>query len=159
MKKRVIAACTGLLVVAGIIGVVWWNGFRSPCALADAPAIDVTVRAEKSGHPDVADTAADVDTLVRVYGQRLRARDVNGLAELSGPAYRNPGPVAEKYVRELGAAAAGHVEVTVLESAVPSFDPVRLTYEKTGERQEPMLVEDDGHRWIGLGDGDPAAGR
>jgi hypothetical protein len=158
-KKRTIAACAGLLVTAGAVGVVWWNRLRPPYELADAPAIDVTVQAEKSDYPDVAETAADVDTLVRVYVQRLRARDVNGLTELSGPAYRAPEPVAEKYVRELGAAAAGHVEVTVLESAVPYFNPVRLTYERTGERQELLLVKDDGHWWIGLGDGDPAAGR
>ncbi|WP_328399216.1 hypothetical protein OHS70_20350 [Streptomyces sp. NBC_00390] len=89
--------------------------------------------------------------------QRLKARDANGLAELSGPAYHEPGPMAGTYVREYGEAADGHVEVTVPDSAVPYFNPVRLTYEKTGQRQELMLVKDGGHRRIGLGDGDPAA--
>lgn len=56
-------------------------------------------------------------------------------------------------------AAGGHVEVTVLEGAVDYFNPVTVTYEKTGQRQELLLVKDDGHWWIGLGDGDPAAGK
>ncbi|MET9905145.1 hypothetical protein [Streptomyces sp. NPDC006446] len=36
--------------------------------------------------------------------------------------------------------------------------PVTVTYERTDQRQELLLVKDDGRWWIGLGDGDPAAG-
>ncbi|MFE2534613.1 hypothetical protein [Streptomyces sp. NPDC059371] len=157
MKRLTISFGSGLLVV-GITAAVWWNGFREPYAMADAPRVDVTVRAEKSTYPDVQETAEDVDTVVRVYVQRLKAGDAKGIAELAGPAYRRPGPAAAKYVREYGQAAGGPVEVTVREGVVSYFNPVTVTYKDTGQRQELLLVKDDGHWWIGLGDGDPAAG-
>ncbi|MEU0392128.1 hypothetical protein ABZ208_04970 [Streptomyces sp. NPDC006208] len=113
MKKRVIAVCGGLLVVTGVATAAWWSWFRPPCSLADSPTVDVTVQAEKSEHPDVADTAADVDTPVRAYVQRLKARDANRLAEPSGPACHEPGPMAGTYMREYGEAAAGRAEVAV----------------------------------------------
>ncbi|MFF7046573.1 hypothetical protein ACIP4T_32280 [Streptomyces massasporeus] len=160
MKKRVILLCGGgVLVVAGIAAAVWWNWLRAPYALADSPKVDVTVRAEKSEYPDVQETAEDVDTLVRIYVQRLKDGDAKGLAELAGPAYKQPGPAAAKYVREYGEAASGQVEVTVLEGSVDYFNPVTVAYEETGQRQNLLLVKDDGHWWIGLGDGDPAAGK
>ncbi|OUD00606.1 hypothetical protein [Streptomyces swartbergensis] len=159
MKKRVILLCGGLLVVAGIAAAVWWNWFRAPYALADSPKVDVTVRAEKSVYPDVQETAEDVDTLVRIYVQRLKDGDAKGLAELAGPAYKQPGPAAAMYVREYGEAAGGHVKVTVLEGSVDYFNPVTVVYEEPGQRQELLLVKDDGHWWVGLGDGDPAAGK
>lgn len=158
MKKRIILLCGGLIVVTGVATAVWWNWFRVPYALADSPKVDVTVRAEKSRYPDVQETAEDVDTLVRVYVQRLKAGDAKGLAALAGPDYKEPGADASKYVREYGEAAGGHVEVTVLEGSVDYFNPVRVTYEKTGQQQELTLVKDDGHWWVALGDGDPAAG-
>lgn len=157
MKKRVILLCGGVLVVAGIAA-VWWNWFRAPYALADSPRVDVTVRAEKSVYPDVEETAEDVDILGRIYVQRLKDGDAKGLAELAGPAYKQPGAAAAKYVREYGKAAGGHVEVTVLEGPVDYFNPVTVAYEETGQRQELLVVKNDGHWWIGLGDGDPAAG-
>ncbi|MFE2296563.1 hypothetical protein ACFXAW_00020 [Streptomyces sp. NPDC059445] len=157
MKKSTSALGGGLLVV-GVTAGVWWTWFHEPYALADAPRVDVTVRAEKSTYPDVQETAEDVDTLVRVYVQRLKDGDAKGIAELAGPAYAQPGPTAAKYVREYGQAAGGPVEITVLEGVVPYFNPVTVTYEQTGQRQELLLVRDDGHWWIGLGDGDPAAG-
>ncbi|MFG3722560.1 amidase domain-containing protein [Streptomyces massasporeus] len=40
----------------------------------------------------------------------------------------------------------------------PKVD-VTVAYEETGQRQNLLLVKDDGHWWIGLGDGDPAAGK
>ncbi|MFD8233831.1 hypothetical protein ACFV20_18375 [Streptomyces sp. NPDC059696] len=159
MGKRVILLCGGVLVVAGIAAAVWWNWVRAPYALADAPEVDVTVRAETSVYPDVQETAEDVDTLVRIYVQRLKDGDAEGLAELAGPAYRQPGPTAARYVREYGEAAGGQVEVTVREGSVDYFNPVTVAYEKTGQRQNVLLVKDDGHWWIGLGDGDPAAGK
>ncbi|MGC4987486.1 hypothetical protein ACLQ18_44160 [Streptomyces sp. DT193] len=157
MKKLTVSLGSGLLVV-GITAGVWWNWFHEPYALADAPKVDVTVRAEKSKYPDVQETAEDVDTLVRVYVQRLKAGDAKGIAELAGPAYKQPGPTAAKYVSKYGQAAGGPVEATVLEGVVPYFNSVTVTYEQTGQRQELLLVKDDGHWWIGLGDGDPAAG-
>ncbi|MFD7246436.1 amidase domain-containing protein [Streptomyces massasporeus] len=159
MKKRVILLCGGLLIVTGIAAAVWWNWLRAPYALADSPKVDVTVRAEKSVYPDVQATAEDVDTLIRIYVQRLKYGDAEGLAELAGPAYEQPGPAAAKYVREYGEAASGQVEVTVLEGSVDYFNPVTVAYEETGQRQNLLLVKDDGHWWIGLGDGDPAAGK
>ncbi|MFJ7962806.1 hypothetical protein [Streptomyces sp. NPDC096324] len=157
MKRLALSFGSGLLV-AGITAVVWWNGFREPYAMADAPRVDVTVRAEKSRYPDVRETAEDVDTLVRVYVQRLKGGDAKGIAELAGPAYERPGPAAAQYVRTYGRAAGGPVEVTVREGVVSYFNPVTVTYEDTGQRQELLLVKDDGHWWIGLGKGDPAAG-
>ncbi|WP_237406780.1 hypothetical protein [Streptomyces sp. M2CJ-2] len=157
MRKLVGSLGSGLLVV-GITAGVWWNWFHEPYALADAPKVDVTVRAEKSTYPDVQETTEDVDTLVRVYVQRLKDGDAKGIAELAGPAYKQPGPAAAKYVREYGQAAGGPVEVTVLEGSVPYFNPVTVAYKQSGQRQALLLVKDDGHWWIGLGDGDPAAG-
>ncbi|MFJ6835479.1 hypothetical protein [Streptomyces sp. NPDC091209] len=116
------------------------------------------MRAEKSTYPDVQETTEDVDTLVRVYVQRLKDGDAKGIAELAGPAYKQPGPTAANYVPEYGQAAGGPVEVTVLEGSVSYFNPVTVAYKQTGQRQELLLVKDDGHWWIGLGDGDPAAG-
>ncbi len=159
MKKRVILLCGGVLVVAGIAAAVWWNWMRAPYALADSPQVDVTVRAEKSVYPDVQETAEDVDTVIRIYVQRLKAGDAKGLAELAGPAYKQPGPAAAKYVREYGEAASGQVEVTVLEGSADYFNPVTVAYEETGQLQNLLLVKQDGHWWIGLGDGDPAAGK
>ncbi|MFJ8082941.1 hypothetical protein ACIQ6Y_20315 [Streptomyces sp. NPDC096205] len=156
MKKWVILL--GGAVVVGIAAAVWWNWFRAPYALADSPTVDVTVRAQKSPYPDVQETAEDVDTLVRVYVQRLKNGDAKGVAELAGPDYTEPGPTAAEFVREYGEAADGHVDVTVLESAVDYFNPITVTYAETGQRQKLLLVRDDGHWWIGLGDGDPAAG-
>ncbi|MET7988825.1 hypothetical protein [Streptomyces sp. NPDC005281] len=46
----------------------------------------------------------------------------------------------------------------MLEGVVDYFNSVTVTYEETGQRQDLLLVKDDGHWWIGLGDGDPAAG-
>ncbi|MET9134589.1 hypothetical protein [Streptomyces antibioticus] len=157
-RKRVFLLCGGVLVVAGISAAVWWNWLRAPYALAASPTVDVTVRAEKSIYPDVQETAEDVDTVVRIYVQRLKAGDVGGVAELAGPAYKEPGPTAAQYVREYGEAAGGHVDITVLEGSVDYFNPITVTYQQTGRRQELLLVKDDGHWWIGLGDGDPAAG-
>ena len=161
MRKRrgILLRSGGLVVVLGAVGAVWWNWFRAPYALADSPRVDVTVRAEKSKYPDVRETAEDVDTVVRVYVQRLKAGDVEGLAELAGPAYGGGRVAAYEHVREFGEGARGHVDVTVVEGAVDYFNPVRLTYEKTGQEQELLLVQDDGHWWVGLGEGDPAAGR
>jgi hypothetical protein len=157
MRKRSAGLAAGV-IVAVVSAVLWWNWSRAPCTLADSPEVDVTVRAEDSPYPDVKETAEDVDTLLRVYVQRLRTGDTKALADLAGPAYEKPGPTAAAYVREYGAAADGHVEVTVLEGAVPYFNPVTVTYEQTGQRQELLLVKDDGNWWLGLGDGDPAAG-
>ncbi|WP_392962965.1 hypothetical protein [Streptomyces sp. LN245] len=157
MTKPALSLGSGLLV-AGIIAAVWWNWFSEPYALADAPKVDVTVRAEKSIYPDVRETAEDVDTVVRVYVQRLKDGDAKGIADLAGPAYKQPGPAAAEYVREYGRAAGGPVEVTVLEGVVSYFNSVTVAYKETGQRQELLLVKDDGHWWIGLGDGDPAAG-
>lgn len=120
MKKRVILLCSGVLVVVSVAAAVWWNWFRAPYALADSPKVDVTVRAEKSKYPDVEETAKDVDTLIRVYVQRLKHGDAKELAELAGPAFREPGPDAAKYVRDYGKAADGHVEATVLEGKFPT---------------------------------------
>lgn len=119
MKKLTVSLGSGLLVV-GITAGVWWNWFHEPYALADAPKVDVTVRAEKSKYPDVQETAEDVDTLVRVYVQRLKAGDAKGIAELVSPAYKQPGPIAAKYVRMYGQAAGGSVEATVLEESSPT---------------------------------------
>jgi hypothetical protein len=157
MRKLVGSLGSGLLIV-GIATGVWWIRPHEPYALTDAPTVDVTVRAEKSTYPDVQETAEDVDTLVRVYLQRLKDGDAKGIAELAGPAYRRPGPTAAEYVREYSRAAGGPVEVTVLEGAVPYFSPVTVAYKRSGQRQELLLVKDDGHWWIGLGAGDPAAG-
>ncbi|GAA2281384.1 hypothetical protein GCM10010234_18190 [Streptomyces hawaiiensis] len=159
MNKRVILLCGGVLIVTGIAAAVWWNWVRAPYALATSPKVDVTVRAEKSVYPDVQETAEDVDTLIRIYVQRLKDGDAKGLAELAGPAYKQPGPAAAKYVREYGEAASGQVKVTVMEGSVDYFNPVTVAYEETGQRQNLLLVKDDGHWWIGLGDGDPAAGK
>ncbi|MFF2217613.1 hypothetical protein [Streptomyces antibioticus] len=159
MGKRVILLSSAALVVAGIAVAVWWNWLRAPYALADSPTVDVTVRAQKSAYPDVRETAEDVDTLVRVYVQRLKDGDAGGVAELAGPAYKEPGPTAAEYVRAYGEAAGGHVDVTVLEGSVDYFNPIAVTYEQTGQRQDLVLVKDDGHWWISLGDGDPAAGQ
>jgi hypothetical protein len=148
----------GLVVVLGVGAVVWENWFRAPYSLAGAPTVDVTVRAAKSEYPDVAETAEEVDTVVRVYVQRLKAGDVEGLTELAGPAYKEPRGAAYEQVRKFGEGARGHVDVTVLEGVVDYFNPVRLTYDRTGQKQELLLVKDDGHWWVGLGEGDPAAG-
>ncbi|KOX03384.1 hypothetical protein ADK65_07515 [Streptomyces sp. NRRL B-1140] len=159
MKKRGILLCGGVLAVAGIAAAVSWNWLRAPYALASSPKVDVTVRAEKSVYPDVQETAEEVDTLIRIYVQRLKDGDAEGLAELAGPAYKQPGPAAAKYVREYGEAASGRVEVSVPEGSVDYFNPVTVAYEETGQRQNLLLVKDDGHWWIGLGDGDPAASK
>ncbi|WP_448317591.1 hypothetical protein [Streptomyces sp. CO7] len=157
MRKSTVVP-SGVLLAVGIIAGVWWNWFRAPYALADAPKVDVTVSAESSTYPDVQQTAEDVDTLVRVYVQRLKDGDAEGIAELAGPTYKRPGPAAAQFVREYHRAAGGPVDVTVLEGPVDYFNPVTLVYRKTGQRQELLLVKDDGHWWMGLGDGDPAAG-
>jgi hypothetical protein len=160
MKKRgILLCCGGLAVLLGVGVAVWWNWFRAPYSLAGSPRVDVTVRAEKSRYPDVRETAEDVDTLVRVYVQRRKAGDVEGLMELAGPAYDGTRGAAYEQVREFGEGARGHVDVTVLEGNVDYFNPVRLTYERTDQQQDLLLVKDDGHWWVGLGDGDPAAGR
>ncbi|UUU24237.1 hypothetical protein [Streptomyces sp. DSM 40750] len=159
MKKRgILLCCGGLAVVLGVAGVVWWNWFRAPYALADSPKVDVTVRAEKSKYPDVQETAEDVETVMRVYVQRLKAGDVEGLAELAGPAYSGARSEAYEHVREFGEGARGHVDVTVPAGSVDYFNAIRLTYEKTDQQQELLLVKDDGYWWVGLGEGDPAAG-
>ncbi|WP_246212903.1 hypothetical protein [Streptomyces abyssomicinicus] len=157
MRTLVGSLGSGLLVV-GITTGVWWSWSHEPYDLTDAPMVDVTVRAEGSTYPDVRETAEDVDTLVRVYVQRLKDGNAKGIAELAGPAYEQPGPTAAKYVREYGQAAGGPVEVTVLEGVVPYFNSVTVAYKQSGQRQELLLVKNDGHWWIGLGDGDPAAG-
>ncbi|WP_216869989.1 hypothetical protein [Streptomyces brasiliscabiei] len=157
-KRRVLVGCGGLVVVLGVGAAVWWNWFRAPYALAGSPAVEVTVRAEKSRYPDVAETAEDVDTVVRVYVQRLRAGDVDGLVDLAGPAYGAPRVAAYEQVREFGEEARGPVDVTVLEGSVGYFNPVRLSYAGTGQEQELLLVKDDGYWWVALGEGDPAAG-
>ncbi|MFF8534730.1 hypothetical protein ACF07B_22820 [Streptomyces sp. NPDC015532] len=157
MNKLAVSLGGGLLIV-GITAAVGWNWPGEPYALADAPKVDVTVRADDSTYPDVQETAEDVDTLVRVYVQRLKDGDAQGIAHLAGPAYERPGPTAAKYVREYGRAAGGPVEVTVREGVVSYFNSVTVAYGETGQRQELLLVKDDGHWWIGLGDGDPAAG-
>ncbi|MFE5759492.1 hypothetical protein ACFQ7M_19695 [Streptomyces massasporeus] len=159
MRKRAILLCGGVFVAVGIAAAVWWNWLRAPYALANSPKVDVTVRAEKSVYPDTQETAEDVDTLVRIYVQRLKDGDAQGLAELAGPAYKQPGAAAARYVREYSEAAGGRVEVIVLEGTVDYFNPVTVVYEETGQRQNLLLVKDDGHWWIGLGDGDPAAGK
>ncbi|MEH0635660.1 hypothetical protein [Streptomyces bottropensis] len=151
--------CWGGVVVLGVGAVVWWNWLRAPYSLADSPGVDVTVRAEKSRYPDVRETAEDVDTVVRAYVQRLKAGDVDGLMELAGPAYDGTRGAAYEHVREFGEGARGHVDVTVLEGVVDYFNPVRLTYGSTGQKQELLLVKDDGYWWVGLGEGDPAAGK
>ncbi|MFF6781798.1 hypothetical protein [Streptomyces sp. NPDC012510] len=158
-RRSVLLGCGALVLVLSAVGVVWWTWFRAPYAVADSPRIDVTVRAEKSVYPDVEETAEEVDTVVRVYVQRLEAGDVEGLMELAGPAYRETRGAAYEHVREFGEGARGPVEVTVLEAPVDYFNPVRITYERTGQEQELLLVKDDGYWWIGLGDGDPAAGQ
>ncbi|MGR8008113.1 hypothetical protein [Streptomyces hypolithicus] len=146
---------TAVVAVAG----VWTVWFRPPYGLADAPAVDVTVRAEKSAYRDVAETAEDIDTLVRVYVQRLKAEDVASLAALAGPDYDRPDPEARKLVRTYAAGARGQVTAEVREGVVPYFNEVTLTYEKTGRRQQLLLVHDDGTWWLALGEGDPAAGQ
>lgn len=158
MRKRFVLMGAGVLGVAAVAVGVWLTWFRLPYGLTGSPSVDVTVRAEKSRDTDVAETAEEVDPLVRVYMQRLKAEDAEGLAQLSGPDFDKPGPEARKLVREYAAGAQGHVEATVLEGAVPYFNQVELVYEKTGKRQELLLVKDEGNWWIGLGDGDPAAG-
>ncbi|BBC35729.1 hypothetical protein SGFS_070230 [Streptomyces graminofaciens] len=159
-KKWFFLLCGGLFLVAGVAVAVWWIWFRAPYALADSPGIDVTVRAEKSRYPDVQETAEDVDTLVRVYIQRLEAGDSEGLVELAAPAYDGDlRAAADEFVREYGEAAGGHVDVTVLEGSVDYFNPIRVTYDKTGQQQELLLLKDEGHWWLGLGEGDPAAGK
>ncbi|MER6159795.1 hypothetical protein ABT147_30315 [Streptomyces sp. NPDC001868] len=159
MRKRgVLLCCGGLVLALGVGAAVWWNWFRAPYSLAGSPKVDVTVRAAKSEYPDVAETAEDVDTVVRVYVQRLKAGDVEGLMELAGPAYEGTRGDAYEQVREFGEGARGHVDVTVLEGDVDYFNPIRLTYDRTDQQQELLLVKDDGHWWIELGDGDPAAG-
>ncbi|MEU1557473.1 hypothetical protein AB0G86_20205 [Streptomyces scabiei] len=159
LKRRgVLLGCGGLVVVLGVGAVVWGNGFGAPYSLASSPRVDVTVRAERSRYPDVRETAEDVDTVVRAYVQRLKAGDVEGLTELAGPAYEEPRGAAHDQVREFGEGARGHVDVMVEEGVVDYFNPVRLTYDRTGQKQELLLVKDDGHWWVGLGEGDPAAG-
>ncbi|MGW0560663.1 hypothetical protein ACWDZ4_08510 [Streptomyces sp. NPDC003016] len=162
MSRRFTLAGAGALgaavVAVGVAVGVWLTWFRPPYSLAGSPSVDVTVRAQKSEYPDVAETAEDVDPLVRVYVQRLKAKDAEGLAQLSGPDFDQPDAAARKFVREYAAGAQGHVEATVLEGAVPYFHEVELVYEKTGKRQTLLLVEDEGNWWVGLGDGDPAAG-
>lgn len=157
-KRGVLLGCGGLVVVLGVGAAVWGTWLRAPYALAGWPRVDVTVRAEKSRYPDVRETAEDVDTVVRAYVQRLKAGDVEGLTELAGPAYDGTRGAAYEQVREFGEGARGHVDVTVLEGVVDYFNPVRLTYDRTGQKQELLLVKDDGYWWVGLGEGDPAAG-
>ena len=157
-KRGVLLGCGGLVVVLGVGAAVWWNWFRAPYSLAGSPKVEVTVRAAKSEYPDVARTAEDVDTVVRVYVQRLKAGDVEGLMELAGPAYEGTRGAAYEQVREFGEGARGPVDVTVLEGVVDYFNPVRLTYDRTGQEQELLLVKDDGYWWVALGEGDPAAG-
>ncbi|MBT2491577.1 hypothetical protein J7E96_24225 [Streptomyces sp. ISL-96] len=159
MGKRFALICGGALAPAAAVAAgVWLIWFRPPYALADSPSADVTVKAEKSEYADVAETAEDVDTLVKVYVQRLKAGDAEGLARLAGPDFGQPGADARKFVREYADDAQGRVEATVVEGVVPYFNRVGLAYEKTGRRQELLLVKDDGHWWVALGDGDPAAG-
>ncbi|MFF9040942.1 hypothetical protein ACF090_36385 [Streptomyces sp. NPDC014892] len=158
-KRGAVVWCGALVVVLGAVGAVWWGWFRAPYALAGSPEVEVTVRAAKSDYPDVARTAEDVDTVVRVYVQRLKAGDVEGLMELAGPAYDGTRGAAYEQVREFGEGARGHVDVTVLEGSVDYFNPVRLTYDRTDQQQELLLVKDDGHWWVALGEGDPAAGK
>ncbi|MDT0573490.1 hypothetical protein RM704_39650 [Streptomyces sp. DSM 3412] len=158
-KRGVLLGCGGLVVVLGVGAAVWWNWFRAPYALAGSPKVEVTVRAAKSEYPDVARTAEDVDTVVRVYVQRLKAGDVEGLMELAGPAYGGTRGAAYEQVREFGEGARGPVDVTVLEGVVDYFNPVRLRYDRTGQEQELLLVKDDGYWWVALGEGDPAAGK
>ncbi|MGX1884833.1 hypothetical protein [Streptomyces sp. NPDC055287] len=136
----------------------WITWFPLPYALADSPSVDVTVKAENSEYPDVAETAEDVDTLIQVYVQRLKAKDAEGLAKLAGPDYDRPDAEAREYVREYARGAQGHVEAAVAGGVVDYFNQVDLVYEKTGKKQELLLVHDDGHWWVALGDGDPAAG-
>jgi hypothetical protein len=157
-RKRSALICGAVLVVAAVAVGIWMTWFRLPYAMADSPPVDVTVKAEKSDYPDVAETAEDVDTLIQVYVQRLKAKDAEGLAQLAGPDFDQPDAEARKYVRKYAAGAQGHVEATVVEGVVDYFNQVDLVYEKTGEKQELLLVHDDGHWWVALGDGDPAAG-
>ncbi|MFE7772560.1 hypothetical protein ACFU5O_01390 [Streptomyces sp. NPDC057445] len=159
MKKRLAAAAGGVLAAAALTVGAWPIWFRPPYVLADTPPVDVTVSAGRSRYQDVAETAEDVDTLVRVYVQRLRARDAEGLARLAGPAYPQPRGDAKRFVDAYAAGAQGHVDVTVAEGPVPYFNQVTLAYERTGRRQDLLLVHDDGDWWIALGEGDPAAGR
>ncbi|MEU4091704.1 hypothetical protein [Streptomyces sp. NPDC026673] len=158
MRKRTLVIGGLLVAVAGIAFGIRTVFFPAPYALADSPAVDVTVRAERSEYPDVAETADEVEPLIKVYVQRLKAGDARALEELSGPAYQQPREDAEKFVREYSDGAGGHVEATVLEGSVPYFNDIVLSYDKTGQKQELVLVKVDGTWWVGLGDGDPAAG-
>lgn len=153
-----VAGAVSLVAVAGIAFGLWAAFFRTPYALADSPGVDVTVRAEESDYPDVAERADEVETLIKVYVHRLKTGDVEGLAKLSGPAYEHPQEDAATFVREYSDGAEGHVEAVVVEGTVPCFNDIVLTYDKTAQRQELLLVEDSGSWWLGLGDGDPAAG-
>ncbi|WP_256096967.1 hypothetical protein [Streptomyces agglomeratus] len=156
--KRFALISGAVLVVAAVAVGSWAAWFRPPYSLAGSPSVDVTVKAGKSGYPDVAETAEDVDSLVRVYVQRLKAEDAAGLAKLAGPDFDQPDAEARRHVRDYAVSARGHVEATVVEGVVDYFNQVDLVYEKTGKRQELLLVHDDGHWWVALGDGDPAAG-
>ncbi|GAA1524611.1 hypothetical protein GCM10009730_36220 [Streptomyces albidochromogenes] len=159
MKRKWFAlVCGSALTATAVAAGAWTTWFRPPYALADTPSADVTVRAHTSRYPDVAETAEDVDGLLRVYVQRLKAGDAEGLARLAGPDYDRPDAEARTLVGKYGAGARGHVEATVAEGLVDYFQQVELVYDKTGQRQELLLVKDDGHWWVALGDGDPAAG-
>lgn len=114
-----VAGAVFLVAVAGIAFGVWAAFFRTPYTLADSPGVDVTVRAGQSDYPDVAETADEVETLIKVYVQRLKAGDVEGLAKLSGPAYEHPQGDAATFVREYADGAEGHVEAVVVEGTVP----------------------------------------
>lgn len=157
-RKRSALICGAVLVVAAVAVGIWMTWFRLPYTLADSPSVDVTVKAEKSEYPDVAETAEDLDPLIRVYVQRLKAKDAEGLAKLAGPDFDQPDAEARKLVRKYAAGAHGHVEATVVEGVVDYFNQVNLVFEKTGEKQELLLVHDDGHWWVALGEGDSAAG-
>ncbi|MGW7053161.1 hypothetical protein [Streptomyces sp. NPDC054887] len=158
MRRKRAALCAGAVAATTVAAGAWAAWFVPPYAWAGAPSADVTVKAEESGYPDVEETARDVDTLVRVYAERLKAGDAEGLARLAGPDFDRPDAEARRIVRTYAAGARGHIEATVAEGVADYFNRVDLVYEKTGERQELLLVKDDGHWWVALGDGDPAAG-
>ncbi|WP_405594410.1 hypothetical protein OG741_01860 [Streptomyces sp. NBC_01410] len=85
-RNWVMAAVLALCL--GAAGSAWWVlRETAPYALADTPAVDVTVRPVESRYPEAGEVAREVELLVTVYVQRLQAGDASALARIGAPWY------------------------------------------------------------------------
>ncbi|MFF3454540.1 hypothetical protein ACFYXH_09425 [Streptomyces sp. NPDC002730] len=152
-RNWVIAAALALCL--GAAGSAWWM-LREPApyALADTPAVVVTVRPVESRYPEAGEVAREVELLVKVYVQRLQAGDASDLARIGAPWYTDKERAAQGLISRYGTHADEPVEAVVSDPVTPGLAAVELRF-GDGRRQVVDLTQDDDVWWLALGNGDP----